>query len=108
MFQFGDKVIVLDKELKSFKKVGLYCGKNDKGLAKVYLKDPIQTKSTNVHCITVGEDKIALWSEDGAERIKTRLDYLSKALDKINQERTAILNEMYELENELLLGARET
>ena len=106
MFNFGDKVIVLDKELKSYKKVGLYCGQNDKGLAKIYLKEPIKNEKSknNVHCITITEEKISLYCENNVEAIKTRLDYLYRRLKEINQEKEDLENEIFELENELLLN----
>ena len=106
MFNFGDKVVVLDKTLKSYKKVGLYCGQNDKGLAKIYLKEPIKNEKSknNVHCITITEEKISLYCENNKEAIKNRLDYLYRRLKEIKQEEEDLENEIFELENELLLN----
>ena len=36
MFAFGEKVVVIDKTLKSKEKMGLYVGKNSRGQAKLY------------------------------------------------------------------------
>ena len=81
MFNFGDKVIVLDRTLKSHRKVGLYCGQNDKGLAKVYLREPIESKNSKVHCITIAEEKIALYCEnplDFQKKFPNRFAFLEK------------------------------
>ena len=104
MFQFGDKVVVLDKTLKSYRKSGLYCGQNEKGLAKIYLKEPIECKKTKVYCITVGEDKIALFCESNADQIKQRLDVLYKELNRVDQQKKILEDEIYELEKELMMG----
>ena len=104
MFNFGDKVIVLDRTLKSHRKVGLYCGQNDKGLAKIYLREPIESKNSKVHCITIAEDKIALYCENNVEAIKTRLNYLYRRLKEINQEKEDLEDEVFELEHELMMG----
>lgn len=104
MFQFGDKVMVLDKTLKSYRKMGLYCGQNEKGLAKVYLKEPIENKKTKVHCITIGEDKLSLFCENKSEQIKQRLDCLYQKVREIDQEKAELEDEIFELEKEFMMG----
>jgi hypothetical protein len=101
MFKFGDKVIILDEALKSYKKIGLYC-RNSNGLAKIYLKEPVGNQKSQVYCITIAEEKIGLYCEDNKETIMARLDYIYKRLNDISQEVVNLKAEAFKLEHEFI------
>ena len=104
MFTFGQLVRVKDKELKSYDKVGVFVGTNDKGSAKVYLKEPIVTKKTKVSCITVNVDKLEICPEFERERILNRLEEINKEMSRLDNEMELLKSEAFTLEMKIMMG----
>lgn len=105
MFVFGEKVVVIDKTLKSYNKVGLYVGKNSRGQAKVYLEEPIVTDKNNViACITIAEDKLQPYAKTETDRLEQRIDELYRKRAALVKELKTIDDEAYEIEYKLMGG----
>ena len=101
---FGTKVRITDKTLKSYDRIGLYVGvaKSKPGQVKVYLRDPILSGKTNVSVVTVGEDKIIPIYQTEEQRIRARIDELDRRAAELKNELEAISEERYQLEHSLL------
>ena len=101
---FGTKVRITDKTLKSYDRIGLYVGtaKSKPGQVKVYLREPILSGKTNVSVVTVGEDKIIPIYQTEEQRIRERIDELDRRAAELKNELEAISEERYQLEHSLL------
>ena len=101
---FGTKVRITDKTLKSYNRVGLYVGaaKSKPGQVKVYLREPVISGKTNVSVVTVGEDKIIPLYQTEEQRIRERIDELDRRAAELKNELNAISEERYQLEHSLL------
>ena len=101
---FGTKVRITDKTLKSYNRVGLYVGaaKSKPGQVKVYLREPVISGKTNVSVVTVGEDKIIPIYQTEEQRIRERIDELDRRATELKNELEAISEERYQLEHSLL------
>ena len=101
---FGTKVRITDKTLKSYNRVGLYVGaaKSKPGQVKVYLREPVISGKTNVSVVTVGEDKIIPIYQTEEQRIRERIDELDRRATELKNELGAISEERYQLEHSLL------
>ena len=101
---FGTKVRITDKTLKSYDRIGLYIGaaKSKPGQVKVYLREPILSGKTNVSVVTVGEDKIIPLYQTEEQRIRERIDELDRRAAELKNELEAISEERYQLEHSLL------
>ena len=101
---FGTKVRITDKTLKSYDRIGLYVGaaKSKPGQVKVYLREPVISGKTNVSVITVGEDKITPIYQTEEQRIRERIDELDRRAAELKNELEAIGEERYQLEHSLL------
>ena len=101
---FGTKVRITDKTLKSYNRVGLYVGaaKSKPGQVKVYLREPVISGKTNVSVVTVGEDKITPIYQTEEQRIRERIDELDRRAAELKNELEAIGEERYQLEHSLL------
>ena len=101
---FGTKVRITDKTLKSYNKIGLYVGaaKSKPGQVKVYLQEPIISGKTNISVVTVGEDKIGPLYQTEKQRIIERIDELDIRAAELRNELEAIDEERYQLEYSLL------
>ena len=101
---FGTKVRITDKTLKSYDRIGLYIGaaKSKPGQVKVYLREPILSGKTNVSVVTVGEDKIIPLYQTEEQRIRERIDELNRRATELKNELEAISEERYQLEHSLL------
>ena len=101
---FGTKVRITDKSLKSYNKIGLYVGaaKSKPGQVKVYLKEPIISVKTNISMVTVGEDKIAPLYQTEEQRVRERIDELDRRATELKNELDVIDEERYRLEYSLL------
>ena len=101
---FGTKVRITDKTLKSYNRVGLYVGaaKSKPGQVKVYLREPVISGKTNVSVVTVGEDKIIPIYQTEEQRIRERIDELDRRAAELKNELNAISEERYQLEHSLL------
>lgn len=104
MFAFGEKVVVIDKTLKSYEKMGLYVGKNSRGQAKVYLEEPIVRGQTTVSCITIAEDKLQPYAKTETDRLEQRIDELYRKRAALVKELKTIDDEAYEIEYKLMGG----
>ena len=102
MFEFGEKVVVDDVSLKSHDKAGLFVGINPKGLAKVYLEEPMVCNKTVVPCITVSPEKLRRYVKSERDRIIERLDFLTRRSNELQSEMWAIDDEIYNLELKLM------
>lgn len=102
--EFGTKVRITDKSLKSYNRVGLYVGaaKDKPGQVKVYLQEPILSGKTNISVITIGKDKIALLYATEEQRVRERIEELDRRATEIQNELDAINEERYQLEYSLL------
>lgn len=102
--EFGTKVRITDKTLKSYNRVGLYVGaaKGKPGQVKVYLQEPILSGKTNISVVIIGEDKIALLYATEEQRVRERIDELDRRATEIQNELDAINEERYQLEYSLL------
>ena len=102
--EFGTKVRITDKSLKSYNRVGLYVGaaKCKPGQVKVYLQEPILSGKTNISVVTIGEDKIAPLYATEEQRVWERIDELDRRATEIQNELDAINEERYQLEYSLL------
>lgn len=101
---FGTKVRITDKTLKSYNRVGLYVGaaKSKPGQVKVYLREPVISGKTNVSVVTVGEDKIIPIYQTEEQRIRERIDELDRRAAELKNKLEAINEERYQLEHSLL------
>ena len=101
---FGTKVRITDKTLKSYDRIGLYVGaaKSKPGQVKVYLREPVISGKTNVSVVTVGEDKIIPIYQTEEQRIRERIDELDRRAAELKNELDAIGEERYQLEHSLL------
>ena len=101
---FGTKVRITDKTLKSYDRIGLYVGaaKSKPGQVKVYLREPVISGKTNVSVVTVGEDKIIPIYQTEEQRIRARIDELDRRAAELKNELEAISEERYQLEHSLL------
>lgn len=101
---FGTKVRITDKTLKSYNRVGLYVGaaKSKPGQVKVYLREPVISGKTSVSVVTVGEDKIIPIYQTEEQRIRERIDELDRRAAELKNELEAIGEERYQLEHSLL------
>ena len=101
---FGTKVRITDKTLKSYNRVGLYVGaaKSKPGQVKVYLREPVISGKTNVSVVTVGEDKIIPIYQTEEQRIRERIDELDRRAAELKNELEAIGEERYQLEHSFL------
>ena len=101
---FGTKVRITDKTLKSYNRVGLYVGaaKSKPGQVKVYLREPVISGKTNVSVVTVGEDKIIPIYQTEEQRVRERIDELDRRAAELKNELKAINEERYQLEHSLL------
>lgn len=101
---FGTKVRITDKTLKSYNRVGLYVGaaKSKPGQVKVYLREPVISGKTNVSVVTVGEDKIIPIYQTEEQRIRERIDELDRRAAELKNELEEISKERYQLEHSLL------
>ena len=101
---FGTKVRITDKTLKSYNKIGLYVGaaKSKPGQVRVYLQEPIISGKTNISVVTVGEDKIGPLYQTEKQRIIERIDELDIRAAELRNELEAIDEERYQLEYSLL------
>lgn len=101
---FGTKVRITDKTLKSYNRVGLYVGaaKSKPGQVKVYLREPVISGKTNVSVVTVGEDKIIPLYQTEEQRVRARIDELDRRAAELKNELDAISEERYQLEHSLL------
>ena len=101
---FGTKVRITDKTLKSYNRVGLYVGaaKSKPGQVKVYLREPVISGKTNVSVVTVGEDKIIPIYQTEEQRVRARIDELDRRAAELKNELDAIGEERYQLEHSLL------
>ena len=97
---FGTKVRIIDKTLKSYNKVGLYVGavKSKPEQVKVYLQEPIISGKTNISVITVGGDKIVPLYQTEKQRIRERINELDRRAIELKNELEAIDEEKYQLE----------
>lgn len=102
MFVFGEKVFVDDVSLKSHDKTGLFVGINQKGLAKVYLEEPLVCNKTVVPCITVAPEKLRRYQKSERDRIIERLDFLTHRSTELQSEMQAIDDEIFDLEVKLM------
>lgn len=102
MFEFGEKVVIADTSLKSHDKMGLFVGMNPKGLAKVYLENPMMCNKTVVSCVTVAPEKLRRYMESERDRIIERLDFLTRRSTELESEMKAIDDEIYNLELKLM------
>ena len=102
--EFGTKVRITDKSLKSYNRIGLYVGvaKGKPGQVKVYLQEPILSGKTNISVVTIGEDKIALLYTTEEQRVRERIEELDRRATEIQNELDAINEERYQLEYSLL------
>lgn len=102
--EFGTKVRITDKTLKSYNRVGLYVGaaKGKPGQVKVYLQEPILSGKTNISVVTIGEDKIAPLYATEEQRVLERIEELDRRATEIQSELDAINEERYQLEYSLL------
>ena len=101
---FGTKVRITDKTLKSYNRIGLYVGaaKSKPGQVKVYLREPVISGKTNVSVVTVGEDKITPIYQTEEQRIRERIDELDRRAAELKNELEAIGEERCQLERSLL------
>lgn len=100
MFNFGDKVVITDSNLKSYGKKGLFVGINSKGQGKVYLETPIVTGKTVISCVTIALEKISSY-----EKIDT--DVLKEKADELTFESQQLTTRLKVIEDELTLIKRE-
>lgn len=97
---FGTKVRIKDKSLKSYNKVGLYVGaaKGKPGQVKVYLQEPILSGKTNISVVTIGKDKITPVYASEEQRVRERIEELDRRATEIQNELDIINEEKYQLE----------
>lgn len=101
MFNFGDRVVILNETLKSHNHAGVFVGLDKKGLCKVYLEEPLQSKKSIIGLVTVNKEFVFSVHDNV---LKTRLDQLYARQDELERELEAIKQESYEIELKLMMG----
>ena len=86
MIKFGDKVVIIDPELKSYNRVGVFVGETYRNLVKVYLEEPINEGKRTVALVSIGKDKIAPYKQDSLEQKRIQLEQLYEKMNKIKNE----------------------
>lgn len=100
MFKIGNKVRVIDMDLKSYNHIGIYVGVNKQGLAKVYLLEPIKQGKTTVTVISLQYDKIELYNEDDKEK---ELELINKEIKKHIEQIQKLQEKAFQIEYEMLM-----
>lgn len=107
MIKFGDKVVIIDPELKSYNRVGVFLGDTHRNLVKVYLEKPINEGKRTVALISVGKDKIVPYEENSLEQKRIQLEQLYERMRKIKNELDKLQQQAYELEMEIVKETRK-
>lgn len=107
MIKFGDKVVIIDPELKSYNRVGVFVGETYRNLVKVYLEEPINEGKRKVALVSIGKDKIALYKQDSLEQKRIQLEQLYEKMHKTKNELDKLQQQAYELEMEIVKETRK-
>ena len=107
MIKFGDKVVIIDPELKSYNRVGVFVGETYRNLVKVYLEEPINEGKRTVALVSIGKDKIAPYKQDSLEQKRIQLEQLYEKMNKIKNELDELQQQAYELEMEIVKETRK-
>ena len=102
MFSFGDRVVILNENLKTHEKTGLFVGYDSKGKAKVYLEEPIKNGKTVCACVSINKDFVHYC---GKNEMTARLTALEAKHAKLEAELKEVEAEIFTLEYKMMMGA---
>lgn len=102
MFSFGDRVIILNENLKTHEKTGLFVGYDSKGKAKVYLEEPIKNGKTVCSCVSINKDFVHYC---GKNTMAVQLTALEAKHAKLEAELKEVESQMFNLECKMMMGA---